>query len=84
MSRISRHFGPTGRPVMPKCLRDNDSISAMLERGTPERDFALSMPELGFGDEPLTFEQAQRRPDSHKWAEAAGRSRACFAGTTGG
>ena len=53
-SRISRHFGPTGRPVMPECLRDDDSISAMLERGTLEHDFALSMQALGFVDEPLT------------------------------
>ena len=69
-SRISRHFGPTGRPIMPECLRDDDSISAMLERGTLERDFALSMQALGFGDEPLTYKQARLRPDSHKWAEA--------------
>ena len=55
---------------MPECLRDNDSISAMLERGTLKRDFALSMRALGFGDEPLTYKQAQLRPDSHKWAEA--------------
>ena len=40
---------------MPECLRDDDSISAMLERGTLERDFALSMQALGFGDEPTTY-----------------------------
>ena len=55
---------------MPECLRDDDSISAMLERGTLERDFALSMQALGFGDEPLTYKQARLRPDSDKWAEA--------------
>ena len=51
-SRIRSSFLATGRPVMPSCLEDNDSISAMLERGTLERDFALSMEALGFGDEP--------------------------------
>jgi hypothetical protein len=54
-SRISRHFGPTGRLVMPECLRDDDSISAMLEQGTLE---------------PLTYKQARLRPDSDEWAEA--------------
>ena len=42
----------------------------MLERGTLERGFALSMQALGFSDEPLTYKQARLRPDSHKWAEA--------------
>ena len=55
---------------MPECLRDDDSISAMLERGTLERDFALSMQALGFGDEPTTYKQRLLRHDSHKWAEA--------------
>ena len=41
-SRIRSGFTATGRPVMPPCLNDDDSISAMLERGTLERDFALS------------------------------------------
>ena len=40
---------------MPPCLNDDDSISAMLERGTLMRDFALSMEALGFGDEPLSY-----------------------------
>ena len=66
MSHISRHFGPTSRPVMPECLRDGDSISDMLEPGTLERDFALSMQALGFVDEPLTYKQDRFRPDSHK------------------
>ena len=47
---------------MPKCLSDDNSISAMLEQGTLERDFALSMQALGFGDEPLTYKQARLRP----------------------
>ena len=55
---------------MPPCLEDDDSISAMLERGTLERDFALSMEALGFGDEPVSYKEARMRPDSHKWAEA--------------
>jgi hypothetical protein len=55
---------------MPECLRDDDSISAMLERGTLERDFALSMQALGFGDEPLSYKEARIRPDSSKWSEA--------------
>ena len=42
----------------------------MLERGTLERDFALSMEALGFGDEPMSYRQRLLRPDSHKWAEA--------------
>ena len=42
----------------------------MLERGTLERDFALSMQALGFGDEPVSYKEARLRPDSHKWAEA--------------
>ena len=71
-SRISRHFGPTGRLVMPECLRDDDSISAMLEQGTLERDFALSMQALGFSYEPLTYKPAGLRPDTHKWAEVEG------------
>ena len=33
-SRIRSSFSSTGRPIMPECLRDDDSISAMLERGT--------------------------------------------------
>ena len=55
---------------MPDAIRDDDSISAMLERGTLERDFALSMQALGFGDEPTTYKQRLLRNDSHKWAEA--------------
>ena len=55
---------------MPECLRDDNSISAILERGMLERDFALSMQALGFGDGPLTYKEARLRPDSHKWAEA--------------
>ena len=69
-SRIRSGFTATGRPVMPPCLNDDDSISAMLERGTLERDFALSMQALGFGDEPVSYKEARLRPDSHKWAEA--------------
>ena len=53
---------------MPDCLREDDSISAMLERGTINRDFALSMQALGFGDEPMTYKEARLRPDSHEWA----------------
>ena len=56
-SRIRSSFSSTGRPVMPACLNDNDSISAMLERGTLERDFALSMQALGFGDEPVSYKE---------------------------
>ena len=59
-----------GRPVMPDCLREDDSISAMLERGTINRDFALSMQALGFGDEPLTYKEARLSPDSLEWATA--------------
>ena len=55
---------------MPDCLREDDSISAMLERGTINRDFALSMQALGFGDEPMTYKEARLRPDSHEWALA--------------
>ena len=55
---------------MPACLNDDDSISAMLERGTLERDFALSMQALGFGDEPVSYKERLLRPDSSKWAEA--------------
>jgi len=54
-SRIRSSFTSSGRPRMPDALRDDDSISAMLERGTLERDFALSMQALGFGDEPTTY-----------------------------
>ena len=42
----------------------------MLERGTINRDFALSMQALGFGDEPMTYKEARLRPDSHEWALA--------------
>ena len=42
----------------------------MLERGTLERDFALSMQALGFGDEPASYKEARLRPDSSMWAEA--------------
>ena len=28
------------------------------------------MQALGFGDDPLTYQQARLRPDGHKWAEA--------------
>ena len=45
-SRIRSGFTATGRPMMPPCLNDDDSISAMLERSTLERDFALSMQAL--------------------------------------
>ena len=69
-SRIRSSFSSSGRPIMPEALRDDDSISAMLERGTLERDFALSMQALGFGDEPTTYKERLLRHDSHKWAEA--------------
>ena len=36
----------------------------MLERGTLERDFALSMEALGFGDEPMSYRQRLLRPDT--------------------
>ena len=55
---------------MPECRRDDGIISAVLERGTLEHVFALSMQALGFDDEPLTYKQARLRPDSRKWAEA--------------
>ena len=42
----------------------------MLERGTLEHDFALSMPALGFGDKPLTYKQTLLGPNSSKWAKA--------------
>ena len=42
----------------------------MLERGTINRDFMLSMQALGFGDEPLSYIESRLRPDSHKWAAA--------------
>ena len=41
----------------------------MLERGTLERDFMLSMEALGFGDEPLSYKERILRPDSHKWCD---------------
>ena len=60
-----------GRPVMPAILGDDDdSVSAMLERGTINRDLMLSMQALGFGDEPLSYKESRLRPDSHKWAKA--------------
>ena len=49
---------------------DDDSISAMLERGTLARDFALSMESLGFGDEPMTYKEARLRSDSDEWTKA--------------
>ena len=56
---------------MPAILGDDDdSVSAMLERGTINRDFMLSMQALGFGDEPLSYKESRLRPDSHKWAKA--------------
>jgi hypothetical protein len=55
---------------MPPVLEDNDTISAMLERGTINRDFMLSMQELGCGDEPLSYKERLLWPDSSKWAEA--------------
>ena len=51
---------------MPPVLEDNDTISAMLERGTINRDFMLSMQELGFGDEPLSYKERLLWPDSSK------------------
>ena len=42
----------------------------MLERGTINIDFMLSMQELGFGDEPLSYKERLLWPDSSKWAEA--------------
>ena len=39
-ARNSRLFSKTGRPIIPPTL-DNDDISAMLERGTLERDLML-------------------------------------------
>ena len=63
-------MGVFGWRLLPQCLEDNDSISAMLEKGTLERDFALSMEALGFGDEPMSYRQRLLRPDSHLWAEA--------------
>ena len=60
---------------MPESLRDDDSISAMLERGTLERDFALSMQALGFGDEPTTYKERLLRHDRHKWADRSRRYR---------
>ena len=69
-ARISQLYSNTGRFRMPPILEDNDSISAMLERGTINRDFMLSMQELGFGDEPLSYKERLLWPDSSKWAEA--------------
>ena len=65
------HRYPTrNRPAMPDVLLEDDSIHAMLERGTLARDFAYSMQALGFGDEPTTYKEARLRPDSDEWAEA--------------
>ena len=70
------HAG-TERPHAPQVLDrefDNsdsdDEISAMLERGTLNRDFALSMQTLGFGDEPMSYKEALLRPDYDLWKKA--------------
>ena len=52
---------------MPECLRDADSINAVLERGTFERDFTLGMQALGFGREPLSHKDLMAGALTPNW-----------------